>query len=357
MPVTGSPGQDTREAVRSATPEAPAKVPSWGLVLATTARLWWQRRLGELRRPARILLAAVCVAALAAAAIGAVLLTRSPASPAPAAQASSPARLKAAAHAGAAHPRAGQVTTTAQAQAAIWSAGQLGTGQAIACDPGMCTALASHGVARARLRPAGSLAAGSQPGGSLAAAPAASVIAASATDAGLAQAAPVLLASFGSGTGEIQVRAPYKGGAAAYQAALRSDLTARRSAGTQLLHSHRVQAAAAGTAQLRAGQVDARMLVTLALLASQRSWRVVAFGGASPGVPATAAPLRQAVLVATGAKGGAAALAGALALARGQHGAYRAAQVATVKLPGGQTGISIGFAAPSPLGLLAGASG
>ena len=348
MPVTGSPRQGTREAVRSAPPKAPSKVPSWGLVLATTARLWWQRRLHDLRRPGRILVAVVGVAVLAAAAIVAVILTRSPASPAPAAHASSPARPKVAAHAGTAHPGAGtRATTAAQTQAAMWSAGQLSAGQAIACDPGMCTALADHGVARSRLRPAASLAS----------APAADVIAASATDAGLAQDAPVLLASFGSGPGEVQVRAPDKSGAAAYRAALRSDLTARRSAGTQLLHSGRIQATAAGAAQLRAGQVDARMLVTLALLASQRSWRVVAFGSASPGVPATAAPLRQAVLVATGAKSGAAALAGALALARGQHGAYRAAQVATVKLPGGQTGISIGFAAPSPLGLLAGASG
>ena len=95
------------------------------------------------------------------------------------------------------------------------------------------------------------------------------------------------------------------------------------------------------------------MLVILALLASQHSWRVVAFGGTSPGVPATTAPYRQVVLASAGGRGGAAGLNAALALARGQHGAYQAAQVSTVRLAGGQTGLRIGFTAPSPLGLLA----
>jgi hypothetical protein len=355
MPVTGSPRQHTREAARSAAPQPHAAAPSWGAVLATTIRLWWQRRLRDLRRPWRALLALICVLVVAAVVAAVVTLTgtstRTAGKPAPARRAAAATSASAAtwapvtaqSHPAGAGPGAG--TATVPAQAAAWAATQLAGGQAIACDPAVCTALANHGVARGRLRPLRSAAS----------APAASVVAAApAAGARLGQAAPVLLASFGTGASQIQVRTTYPGGAAAYQRALRSDLAARRSAGAQLLHSKRIQAAAPGTAQLRAGQVDSRVLVMLALLASQSSWRVAAFGGASPGAPATTAPLRQVVLVSTGGRDGAAA---ALALVRGQHGAYQAAQVSSIRLAGGQTGLAIGFAAPSPLGLLAGASG
>ena len=237
---------------------------------------------------------------------------------------------------------------TVPAQAAAWAVAQLGPGQAIGCDPAMCTALAAHGVARGRLRPLPSTAA----------APAASVIAATAaTAARLGQDAPVLLASFGSGTSEVQVRASYPGGAAAYQAALRSDLAARRAAGSQLLHSGHIQASAAGTAQLPAGQVDSRVPTMLALLASQRSWRVVAFGDTSPGVPSAGGAVsagrpRRPRRPGRFGRAGRGACAGARPARRlrgrsDEHG----------PAAGRQAGLRIDFAAPSPLGLLAGASG
>ena len=53
----------------------------------------------------------------------------------------------------------------------------------------------------------------------------------------LSEDAPTLLASFGSGASLIEVRAVSPGGAAAYQATLRSDLADRRSVGAQLMHS------------------------------------------------------------------------------------------------------------------------
>ncbi len=92
----------------------------------------------------------------------------------------------------------------------------------------------------------------------------------------------------------------------------------------------------------------------LAVLASQRSWRVIAFGDASPGVPLTAAPYRQVTIAGDG--GGTAGLAAALAVLRAQRGAYQPAQVTTVRLAGGQPALRIDFAAPSPLGLLAGST-
>ena len=74
--------------------------------------------------------------------------------------------------------------------------------------------------------------------------------------------------------------------------------------------SRRIEVGAQGTGQIRAGQVDSRLLIMLAVLASQRSWRVIAFGGASPGVPLTGAPFRQVIITGAGGPEGAGGLDG-----------------------------------------------
>ena len=86
--------------------------------------------------------------------------------------------------------------------------------------------------------------------------------------------------------------------------------------------------------------MDARLLATLASLASQYSFQVTAFGDAAPGAPAL---FRQVAITGIGR-----GLAAALAMVRAQNPPYLPAH-ATVA---GQTGLSIEFAAPSPLGLL-----
>jgi glucose/arabinose dehydrogenase len=182
------------------------------------------------------------------------------------------------------------------------------------------------------------------------------VVASPSAHAWLSADAPTLLASVGSGASAIEVRAVSAGGAAAYQAALRSDLADRRSAGTQLLHSRRLEVSAQGAGQLATGEVDTRLMVTLAVLASQHPWRVAAFGDGSPGVPLTEAPYRQVIIAAAGGGGRTAGLAAALTFLRAQQGLYQPAQVTTVRLADGQPGLRIDFAAPSPLGLLAGST-
>ena len=99
-----------------------------------------------------------------------------------------------------------------------------------------------------------------------------------------------MIASFGSGSAQIDVRAAEPGGAAAYETALRADLAARMSAGSQLLRNNRIHFTAQDAAQLRAGQVDTRLLATLAALSSQYSVqrdrvrrRLAGRGGAVPG--------------------------------------------------------------------------
>ena len=78
--------------------------------------------------------------------------------------------------------------------------------------------------------------------------------------------------------------------------------------------------------------MDTRLLIMLAMLASQHPWQVVAFGGASPGVPLTQAPFRQVTI--TGPDAG--DLAASLALVRAQRAPYQPAQAAIVRLPGGR---------------------
>jgi hypothetical protein len=309
-------------------------------VLVTTIRLWTSRRL---RRPRSALIAAICVLAVATAAAGVVRLTGTHSRAAGPPSAASPQRAPA-------PPLAPEV-----AQATAWIAGQVSSNATIACDPGVCTALGVRGVAATRLMPLSDSATGGPGAPDASVAAAADVIVASGpARAGLGQEAPGLLASFGSGDSAIDVRAAAPGGAAAYLAAVKADLAARRSGGAQLLHSQRMQVGAQGAAQLQAGQVDSRLLIMLTMLAAQHPWRVVAFGGASPGVPAAEAPLRQVTIADASGRSGAADLAGALAVVRAQQGPYQPAHAGTVRVDRGQQGLSIDFAAPAPLGLLSG---
>ena len=225
------------------------------------------------------------------------------------------------------------LAAVAQAQAAAWIAGQVSGSAVVACYPGLCAALQERGVAAGRLVPLRPAAA-SPPG--------ADVLVTSASINGqlATRYAPALIASFGSGGHRVEVRAVEPGGASACRAALRADLTARRAAGSQLLRNSHIRFTGPGAAQLRAGEVDTRLLATLAALASQFSFRVTAFGDAAPGAPV----LSREVDITGIARG----MPAALAMVRAQNPPYLPAHAAVV----GQAGLSIEFAAPSPLGLL-----
>jgi hypothetical protein len=164
----------------------------------------------------------------------------------------------------------------------------------------------------------------------------------------LQQYAPGLIASFGSGSAQVEVRAVAPKGAAAYQSALRDDRSARRSAGAQLLRNPNLAFSPAEAAQLRAGEVDTRVLATLAELSTQVKLRVVAFGGASPGV----APLFRAVTLGAPSGNPGSSLGTALSMVGTQEGAYRPMRSALVKAGAGPGELVIQFASPGPLGLL-----
>jgi hypothetical protein len=362
--------------------------PSWGHVVATTVSLWLSRRMpgaradrrrrGGLRRPSRHLshraarglrLATVALA-LAAVAVTVLRFTGTSASTATA-RSSSPGRIHparaAAVQAQAARAQAARAQAAraqaaraqaARAQAAVWIAGQVSSDEIIACDPAMCAALQAHGAAAGRLRPVGPATTGTT---GLTGLPDAGVIVASPSIRGrfgsrLSDYAPALLASFGSGASLIDVRAVFAGGVSAYDSAVKADAAARKSAAAQLLRSRRIMVSPQGAAQLRAGEVDSRLLVMLAALASLQPLRVVAFGDAPPGVqvPTAGLPLRQVTITSAGGRGGTAALAPVLAMVRAQRATYQPAFASIVEEAGGQSELVIEFAAPSPLGLLTG---
>jgi len=221
----------------------------------------------------------------------------------------------------------------AQARAAAWITAQVSGNAMVACYAPMCAALQEQGVAAGRLMPLRS--AGANPLG-------ASVLVTSRSAGGqlASRYAPALIASFGSGGTRVEVRAVEPGGVSAYRAALRADVAARRAAGSQLLRNPRIRFTGPGAAQLRASEVDTRLLATLATLASQYSFRVTAFGDAAPGAPLL---FREVTISGIGRS-----LPTALAMVRAQNPPYLPARIAIA----GQTGLSIEFAAPSPLGLL-----
>jgi hypothetical protein len=172
--------------------------------------------------------------------------------------------------------------------AAAWVARQIGGHAIVACDPAMCSALQAHGIAAENLLVL--LTATSDPLGSdvvMATAAVRSQFGGRLTSVY----APGILASFGSGGLRINVRAVALDGAAAYRAALASDLAARREAGTQLLQNPRISVSAAARSELLTGQVDARLLATLAAVAAAEPVQVAAFGDSGPGASA-GMPLR-----------------------------------------------------------------
>jgi hypothetical protein len=327
-----------RQAAGALAPPAAAEViPSWPEVIGTTVRLWVARR----RTWWRVLAVLIVVLVVFAAGGLTVALLRGTRSGSPADRG----------RAASGTPGLAQVqaAVAARQQAAIWVTAQVSHSAVVSCDPAMCAALAARGFPSGDLLTLGSAA--SDPLGS------AVVVATAAVRSEFGSRvtsvyAPTVIATFGSGSARIDVRAYAAGGAAAYLAALRADQAVRQNLGRVLLRNSRVTAAPAARAQLAAGQVDTRLLAILATLSHQGTVSVVAFGdsgpGAGPGVPLRAVELASP----PGAKSG--YLPSVLTLLRVQQAPYLPTSVTLARLAGGLQIARIEFAAPSPLGLLSG---
>ena len=127
-------------------------------------------------------------------------------------------------------------------------------------------------------------------------------------------------------------------------------LAARKAAGDPLL-SKSFHITAQGASQIRAGQVDSRVLVTLAALQSQRPVQVSSFGDTGPGAPVL---YRQVTVVNAPGQTGTSALTADLKQVNTQRNPYRPAHAQIVHLANGQSALRIEFGAPDQPGLLSG---
>jgi hypothetical protein len=236
-------------------------------------------------------------------------------------------------------------------EAAAWTGAQVSRSARVSCDPQMCQLLAAQHIPPADLNVL-------TPGATN---PLRSnVIVATAEvrrelGARLSSVyAPVILASFGSGQTRVDIRLIALRGAAAYRSELSADLQDRKAAGRQLSDNKLIRMSAVARRQLRAGQVDSRLLTLLTSLATTHPVTVVAFRdsgpGAAPGVPLRAVELATASQTIN--KHRALSVDGTLALVNQQQPPYRPARAGEIRLRDDTSAIRIEFEAPSPLGLL-----
>jgi hypothetical protein len=248
------------------------------------------------------------------------------------------------------HGQHGLAATDGVRMAAEWISQRVSRSTIVACDPLMCSALEAQGVPAANLLVLGTAAADILGAEVVVATPAVRSQYGSRLDSVYA---PSVMARFGSGPGRVSVRVIAPDGAAAYLAALRQDVAARKTAGTQLLANLRIEVTAQARTPLAAGEVDSRLLVMLPALAATHPIQILAFGdrgpGASPGIPLCSADLSG-----SGRAAGmtdASYLRWLVAFVRAQLIPYAGNTV--ILRHGDQPIVRVEFSGPSPLGLLA----
>ncbi len=238
-------------------------------------------------------------------------------------------------------------------QAAAWAAAQISGSAVVGCDPAMCTALRTQGVAAGNLVVIGA-GAQSDPLGC-------NIVVATAAVRGALGArltrvyAPLVLARFGSGSARIEMRVVAPDGTGAYLQALSADQAARTQAGAQLLANRQLSEAPAARRELAGGRVDTRLLTTIAALANGRRLRILQFGTAGPGADPRV-PRPSAEIAAAGPGPARAELSAVAAFLRAQRSPYLATGISVTRLASGQLVLRVAFGEPGPLGLLSPAS-
>jgi hypothetical protein len=245
----------------------------------------------------------------------------------------------------------GPVAVSATDEAAAWVAAQVSRSDIVSCDLAMCQALEVHGF------PASSLLVLERSGPQARHSQVIVMTAAARADVGTRFAsryAPAVIASFGSGGTQIDVRVVAPHGAAAYRSALATDLDSRQTVTADLLANPVLTVSAAARAQLRAWHVDPRLLIIISYLTTLDRVSVVAFGDAGPGAGASG-PLRSAELAIETHSGralGAAGLRRTIAALNQQQAPYRQTSAGVTRLPGGRLGLDVEYAAPTPLNII-----
>jgi hypothetical protein len=237
-----------------------------------------------------------------------------------------------------------------RAEVAAWVVQQVSPGVAVSCDPAMCAALTDHAFPARNLLVLSPTSPEPLTSGVIVATPAVRDMFGSSLSTAIA---PGVLASFGSGPAEITVRVVPPQGVAAYWAALRADQAAQKTDGSALLNVPQITVSAIARSQLAGGQVDSRLLLAVASLATNEPIDIVQFGnigsGAGPGIP-----LRFADLASSDQAAGMTSAAyrrSLLASLNELNAQFRPARILQVVRPGRRAVIRVEFTAPSPLGV------
>lgn len=308
-----------------------ARTPSWGKVLASTVRVWLGRRMPSrtMRRAGAVAVAAVVVVAGAAV----VLATRS-ADPEPAS--------------------AGvDSDATARDAAAVWIAHEVRDGTRMACEQVMCDRLRATGVSGSDLV--------ELTGDATELAGARLVIASRGVrkrfGAALAYTiAPDVLGIFGVGPSRVEVRERNTHSRAVHDKIKTREQKARQRAGLQLLDRPHLHTTSDAMHELASGEVDNRLVYTLARLARRHTISVASFSGRGPytgiDVPERTVDIDQ-------VDGGAAidgnpAMRGLLKLVEAQHGRYEVSGARLIASGASGGVLRISVTAPTPSGLLRG---
>ena len=246
--------------------------------------------------------------------------------------------------------QAGNSTAAAVQMAAEWVSQQVSRNAIVGCDPQMCSALEAQGVPSANLLVLRADRTSPLGANVVVATPTVRSQFGSRLDSVYA---PLVIAGFGSGQGQVNVRVLAPQGATAYLTALRRDVADRKAAGIQLVANRRIEVTAEARTQLAAGEVDSRLLIMLPALAAAYPIQILAFGDpgpdASPGVP-----LCSVYLSGSGRTAGvttARYLSWLTSFVRAQLRPFTGTMVAFRQ--GGRPVMRVQFARPSPLGLLA----
>ena len=236
--------------------------------------------------------------------------------------------------------------------AAGWITDQVSPGTVVACDPQMCSELRAYGFPGQQEAHLGANSQSLSGASLVAVTPPLRTLFARGSAGN--EVAPVVLASWGSGSALVTIQPVDPAGGSAYQAALSKDVQQRIQLGQELLNSGRVSAAPKARHALAVGEVDPRILLAIKAVVRQLPVKIAGFSnlgpGAGPGVP-----FRTANFVATDLSTGLPPVAyqhQLIALLRAHATSYPVLHATPITMRNGQRAVQIVYGAPSPLGLL-----
>jgi hypothetical protein len=228
-------------------------------------------------------------------------------------------------------------------EAAAWVSQQVSFAAKVGCDRTMCTSLSQAGFPSGQLVVLGATSPGLPSAQVMVVTPAIRSMFGSSIDTADA---PAVLASFGTGAAQIDVRITAPNGVVAYRAELSEDQQQQKETDATLVGVPGITVSPTARRQLNDGLVDSRLVLAIAQVASTYSVTLVDFGnvgtGGSPGVALRYADIAENLP--------ASQLQGLRASLARLTGDIRPARTQDVTLASGQTVLRVEFTAPSPLG-------